>query len=136
MSDIFSKKKRSEIMSRISGKNTKPEVLVFSYLRKNRTYFRKHYRYGRVTIDVAAPAKKIAVFIDGDFWHGWHFSAWRLKLPKIYWRDKITANIKRDRRNIAMLRRHGWRVLRVWEHQLKRHPSESLERIRLFLLDS
>lgn len=70
MADVFSKAKRSEVMSKIRGKNTKAELVVFRYLRKEGVYFQKHYKRALGSPDIALPLKKRAVFIDGDFWHG------------------------------------------------------------------
>lgn len=70
MADIFSSEKRREVMSRIRGKNTKAELIVFRYLRKEGVYFQKHYKRAPGSPDIALPRKKRAVFIDGDFWHG------------------------------------------------------------------
>jgi len=121
-------------MARIRPKGTKPEALVFSYLRKNKIHFQRHYRKAPGSPDVAVPSKKLAVLIDGDFWHGWRFSDWKSKIPKKYWRGKIEANIARDRRNMAKLRRRGWKVLRVWEHDLFPKKREAtLEKVRTFL---
>ncbi len=69
MADVFSKAKRSEIMSRIRAKDTRIEKTVFSYLRKKKIYFQKHYSKVAGNPDIALPAEKIAVFINGDFWH-------------------------------------------------------------------
>lgn len=135
MADIFTKEKRSEIMSLIKPKGTKPELLVFSYLRKRKIYFQKHYRKAPGSPDIALPRKKIAVFIDGDFWHGWQFEKRREKLPETYWRAKIEANIRRDKRNFAQLRKAGWKLLRVWEHELRPKDREkTLQKIENFLL--
>lgn len=134
MADIFTKEKRSEIMSLIRAKGTKPELEVCRYLRRRKVYFQKPYKKAPGSPDIALPRKRIAVFIDGDFWHGWKFEKKREKLPKVYWRAKIEANIRRDKRNFAKLRRQGWRVLRVWEHQLKgKSRASTLERIEAFL---
>jgi DNA mismatch endonuclease (patch repair protein) len=134
MADIFTKKKRSEIMSLIKPKGTKPEVLVFRYLRKNKIYFQKHYKRVVGSPDVAVPSKKLAVFIDGDFWHGWKFAQRRHKLPKVYWRAKIEANIRRDKKTFATLRRKGWRVMRVWEHDLvQKKRGHTLNKVTGFL---
>ena len=119
MADVFTKQKRSEIMSRIRATNTQLEKRVFRYLRRKGIYFQTHYTKALGKPDIALPKRKIAIFIDGDFWHGWHFEARRKSLPKIYWQEKIRGNIARDKRNRASLRRKGWKVLRVWEHQLK-----------------
>jgi DNA mismatch endonuclease, patch repair protein len=134
MADIFSKEKRSEVMSRIRPKGTRPEQLVFKYLRQQKIYFQKHYKRAVGSPDVALPRKKRAVFIDGDFWHGWKFEQWKHKLPNEYWLPKIEANIRRDRRNFAKLRREGWKLLRVWEHDLvPRKRDATLKRIADFL---
>ena len=74
MADVFSKKKRSEIMSKIRSEETQIEQIVYRYLRKQGVYFQKHYKKAPGSPDIALPKKKIAVFIDGDFWHGWRFS--------------------------------------------------------------
>lgn len=66
--------------------------------------------------------------VDGDFWHGWKFDQWSEKLAP-YWRDKIAGNRARDRRHMARLRREGWTVLRVWEHDVKKHFERCIERI-------
>lgn len=61
----------------------------------------------------------IAVFVDGDYWHGFRFPLWKSTLPR-FWQQKISENRSRDKRNFRKLRRMGWCVLRVWEHQIKR----------------
>ncbi len=132
MADVFSKEKRSQIMARIRSKNTGPELVVFKELRKRKIYFQSHYARVAGRPDVALPAKKRAVFIDGDFWHGYRFSPERL--PATYWRDKIGNNVARDRRTRAKLKREGWEVLRVWEHDVKRKLPATIERIEKFLV--
>ncbi len=133
MADVFTKRKRSEIMSLIRAKNTGIEKKVFASLRKHKIHFQRHYSKVPGKPDVAVPSKKLAVFIDGDFWHGYRFKEWRLRIPKEYWREKIAANIVRDSKNRAALRRHGWRVLRVWGHDLAKREAKTLERIGTFL---
>jgi DNA mismatch endonuclease (patch repair protein) len=83
--------------------------------------------------DVVFARVRVAVFCDGDFWHG---RRWRVRREKLsrgangaYWVAKIEANIKRDRRNRRALRRLGWRVLRVWESEILRNPGEVAERV-------
>lgn len=133
MADVFSPKKRSEIMSKIRSQNTTVEVLVFRALRKNGIYFQKHYKRAIGKPDIALPRKKKAIFIDGDFWHGYQFSKQKKRLPKKYWVDKIEGNIKRDRRNRAKLRREGWKVLRVWEHEVIKQFDMTILKIIDFL---
>jgi DNA mismatch endonuclease, patch repair protein len=135
MADVFSKKKRSEIMSKIRSKNTKPEVLVFRELRRRGIYFQKHYKRAPGSPDIALPRKKIAIFIDGDFWHGYRFSQQKSRLPKKYWRAKIEGNIKRDMKNRLLLRKAGWKVLRIWEHKIIKNFQKTLDTIERLLLE-
>jgi len=130
--DVFSKKKRSEIMSKIRSKNTMAEMLVFKELRRRKIYFQKHYKRAAGNPDIALPRKKKAVFIDGDFWHGYQFSKQKKRLPKKYWQKKIEGNIKRDKRARAKLKRGGWQVLRVWEHEINNNLDKIIEKINKF----
>lgn len=133
MADVFSKKKRSDIMSRIRSKNTGIEKTVFSYLRKHGIYFYKHYDKIPGKPDIALPSKKIAVFVNGDFWHGYRFSTWKNRIPKKYWRDKIAANIARDKKRYASMKRRGWKVLHVWGHEIIMQPEKACSKIADFL---
>ncbi len=121
-------------MSRIRPKNTKPEMLVFRELRRRGIYFQKHYKRVAGSPDIALPRKKIAVFIDGDFWHGYRFDSYKDRLPKEYWLGKIEANIKRDKRDRMILKRAGWKVMRVWEHDLSRNKiKKTIDKVLYFL---
>lgn len=131
--DVFSKTKRSDIMSRISSKNTKQELRIFRELRKRDIYFQKHYSRVLGCPDIALPRKKIAIFIDGDFWHGYGFKKFKNRLPKKYWRKKIESNIARDRKNRSKLKRVGWKVLRVWGHEIEDDLLATVGRIELFM---
>ena len=134
--DIFTKKKRSEIMSKIRSENTKVERLVFRELRRQGIYFQKHYKGAKGKPDIALPKKKKAVFIDGDFWHGRNFSKQRKRLPKRYWLAKIENNMKKDKRNRTTLKRKGWKVLRVWEKETIKNPEKTIKKISDFLLEN
>jgi DNA mismatch endonuclease (patch repair protein) len=130
--DIFSHQKRSEIMSLVRSKNSKAECLVFSYLRKEKIYFKKHYRRAVGNPDIALPRKHKAVFIDGDYWHG----RFPEKITKNqFWLNKIAANIARDQLVNSELDAAGWGVLRIWESDInrKRTREEALEKIKVFL---
>ena len=132
--DIFSREKRSDVMSRIKSKNSKTEKEVFSFLRKNKVYFQKHPRkiFGRP--DISIPTRKIAVFIDSDFWHGWQYPKWEHKITSPFWRKKLESNRRRDKLVTRRLRKEGYSVLRVWSHQLVGiHKKPSLIRILKFL---
>lgn len=128
--DIMSVAKRSALMARIRGKNTGPEKIIACGLRSEKIKFRRHVRSLPGCPDFVVTSCRLAVFVDGDFWHGWRFSAWQHKLtPK--WREKIAANRRRDSRNHRKLRRMGWVVLRIWEHQIKNDPLACIQQIRV-----
>ncbi len=116
-------------MSRIRGKNTKPELLVRRRLRAlGFTGYRLHH--GVCRIDIAFVRWKTAIFIDGCFWHGCpkHF-----RMPKTnvgFWKSKIERNRKRDEEADKILTEKGWKVVRIWEHQL----GEGLDRLLLGIL--
>lgn len=122
-------------MSRIRGKNTKAELIVFRYLRKNRIYFQKHYKRVPGSPDIALPRKKKAVFIDGDFWHGKTIDRVMERGPEDFWTKKILRNIERDSEQEQILTESGWQILRVWESDLTRKKSQlmELEKISAFL---
>jgi DNA mismatch endonuclease, patch repair protein len=126
--DIMTPAMRSRVMARIRGKNTGPERMVGAMLRRAGLAFRTHDRRLAGCPDFVLREHSLCVFVDGDFWHGWRFPIWRKKLSE-KWEIKIEANRRRDDRNRRRLRRQGWRVLRIWEHQLVRDPSECEARI-------
>jgi len=128
MADRISKAQRSLLMSKIKGKNTKLEILVFRELRRKKIHFQRHYRKAPGSPDVALPSKKVAIFIDGDFWHGYRYPVWKRKLPE-FWKMKIERNRKRDINNFRKLRRSGWLVLRVWEHKILKDFDGSIQDI-------
>jgi DNA mismatch endonuclease (patch repair protein) len=119
--DIMSPEKRSALMSRIRGKNTGPERLVAEMLEVLEVTYESHCRDLPGRPDFVFREIKLAVFVDGDFWHGWRFPLWQHKLTG-KWGEKIERNRRRDLRNHARLRRMGWRVLRLWEHKVNGNP--------------
>jgi DNA mismatch endonuclease (patch repair protein) len=130
MTDVFSKAKRSEVMSRIRGKdNASTELRLISILRSGRvTGWRRHIQLpGRP--DFAFRKEKVAVFVDGCFWH---FCSRCAKLPENnaeFWRKKLLGNKERDRAVSKQIREKGWISVRVWEHELQNH-SAVLKRLR------
>ncbi len=130
MVDKFTKEKRSWIMSRIRGKDTKAEKIMEKLLTENKIRFMKHYRMVG-NPDFAIPNKKVAIFVDGDFWHGYDYKERKEKLPQ-YWKEKIERNMRRDRRYNRKLKREGWKIFRVWEHDLIK-KSRKVERILMEL---
>jgi len=120
-------------MSNIRSQNTGVEILVFRELRKRKIYFQKHYKKAIGNPDIALPRKKKAVFIDGDFWHGYQFSKLKERLPKTYWIEKIAKNRKRDRVNSKKLKEEGWEVLRIWEHEILGNYGKAINKVAVFL---
>ena len=120
-------------MSRVRSKDTKPELLVRKLAHSRGLRFRKHCRHLHGCPDLVFAKARVVVFIDGDYWHGWRFSAWCEKLAP-YWKLKIEGNRRRDRRNFARLRRSGWTVLRIWEHQIESDVERCIDRIQRAVL--
>lgn len=119
---------RSRVMSRIKGKNTTPERYVRSLLRAGGLKFTQRDHSLPGCPDLVFPGERVAVFINGDFWHGWRFPVWRHKLAT-FWQNKIGGNRERDERNFRKLRRLGWKVLRIWEHQVEADVVACVRRI-------
>lgn len=109
-------------MSAVKGKNTKPEMIVRKYLFSKGLRFRLHVRSLPGHPDIVLPKYKTVVFINGCFWHG-HNGCKYSHLPKSnvkFWENKITANKSRDTANEIKLKQMGWRVIRVWECEIKK----------------
>lgn len=126
--DFMSAEKRSALMSRIRGKDTQPEQAIASALRKLGYRFQTHAKLLPGRPDIVFTRKRLAVFVDGDFWHGWRFPLWRHKLSPA-WQAKIQATRERDRRNFSRLRQLGWTIVRIWEHQVEQDPGRCIDRI-------
>ena len=110
------------------GKNTRPECAVASLLNSLGLLPEHHVSDLPGRPDFVLREFRIAIFVDGDFWHGWRFPTWRKKLSE-KWEAKIEATRKRDTRNHSRLRRAGWKVLRIWEHQVLVDPERVAARI-------
>lgn len=134
MADIFSKKKRSEIMSQVRANGTQPELLVRALL-KSLGFRPSRYDSGLPgKPDIVFRNRKKAIFVHGCFWHG-HKECKRSKMPtsnKRFWYNKITGNIRRDQRVQRALRRSGWSVMVIWQCQLK-DSGRVTARLRRFL---
>ncbi|NIP61701.1 MAG: DUF559 domain-containing protein [Nitrosopumilaceae archaeon] len=126
MTDVFSKEKRSWIMSRIRSTNTSVDLAMRDILSNLECDYEMYPKiFGNP--DFAIRSKNVVIFCDGDFWHGYNFKP--EKPMKKYWRDKISRNIKRDARVSRALRHSGWSVLRFWEHDIKKNPEKCRKRI-------
>ena len=132
MPDVFTKAKRSEVMSRIRGRgNKETEVALARLLRRNKiSGWRRHQSvFGKP--DFIFANLKLAVFVDGCFWHGCPKHCNQPANNRAFWRRKLTANKARDQIVTRTLRRAGWRVLRVREHELMRkNETRLLHRIQ------
>lgn len=130
MTDIFSKTKRSEVMSRIRSRDTKPERLLRGALWSAGLRYRVSpaYVFGRPDIVFARP--RLAVFVDGCFWHGCptHYQQPRNNFRK--WRGKFLQNRNRDRKVNRKLRGDGWRVIRIWEHSVNKDIGACVARVQ------
>jgi len=128
--DKISKKKRSSLMSKIRSKNTKFEEDFIILLRKST---RKKNRTNVTDIkgkpDIVFDRKRVCVFLDSDFWHGWQYPRWKHLLKNDFWRDKIERNRARDKKTTAFLKRNGWEVIRIWEHQIKNEINKCVTKI-------
>lgn len=131
MPDVFTKTKRSEVMSRIRSHGNKDTELALGKLfrRHGITGWRRQQevriqnsgvRNFKVRPDFVFRRERVAIFVDGCFWHGCPQHATQPKSNAAFWRRKLTANRERDRRVNRVLRNAGWRVLRIWEHALKK----------------
>jgi len=132
--DVFPKEKRSQIMASIRGKNTKPEIIVRSLLHQIGYRFRLHRRDLPGCPDIVLPKYKKVIFVHGCFWHG-HKNCQRSKRPtsnKIFWDEKLSKNIERDKKNQENIRNIGWNFLVLWQCEIKDKDS-LLNKLRKFL---
>ena len=128
MADRLTPERRSRLMSRVRSRDTGIEMAVRRAVHARGLRYRTHVRSLPGTPDLVFAGPKVAVFVDGDFWHGWRFPAWQHTLSP-YWVEKIAVNRRRDRRNFARLRRRGWLVLRVWGHEVLADVESVADRI-------
>ncbi len=128
MPDVMTKAQRSVCMSHIRGANTGPERNMFRLLCREGVYFARHAREIPGRPDIVFRRCRLAVFIDGEFWHGRRISEWRRKLSG-FWREKIEGNRRRDRRVDRALRARGWSVLHLWAEKVESDPERCLRRV-------
>jgi DNA mismatch endonuclease, patch repair protein len=126
--DTVSTEKRHEIMSKIKGKETTIENKVRLYLYHHGIRYRKNTKTIPGTPDISIKKYKIAIFVNGCFWHG-HQDCKYFRIPKTnveYWTQKITRNIERDQEVKIRLESEGWTVITIWECQLKSSFEETM----------
>ena len=131
MADNLSKEVRSKNMSHIRSTNSKPEEIVRRYLFSKGLRYRKNVRTLPGKPDIVLPKYKTIVLVNGCFWH--KHDCGRFVMPTSnteYWEKKINGNVERDKTNIALLEEQGWRVIVIWECQLKKRvQSETLSKL-------
>lgn len=133
MADTLTPEQRRRCMSHIKNKNTKPELLLRRALWKEGLRYRLHYSHLPGKPDLVFAGSKVVVFIDGCFWHGCPIHGALPKTNQDFWKQKIYKNIKRDREVSNTLQEKGWKVLRFWQHELKKELPEVVSRIRQFV---
>jgi len=122
--DHLSKVERSALMSKIRGKHTKPEMAVRRFVWGTGFRYRLHQKDLPGCPDLVFVGKKKAIFVHGCFWHG--HKCRKNKLPKTnraFWKEKIERNRKRDSASVRKLRSNGWKVLTIWECEVKKSGS-------------
>ena len=138
MADVHSKETRSYNMSKIKGKNTKPEMLVRKFLFANGFRYRLHDKKLPGKPDIVLPKYKTVIFVHGCFWHG-HEGCKYFVVPKTrteWWLNKIHQNIENDKKSNIALQNEGWKVLTIWECDLKSKNIDKTLNNLLFLIKS
>jgi DNA mismatch endonuclease (patch repair protein) len=135
MPDHMTPEQRSNAMKRVRLKGGPLEALIQNELRQVGLRFRRNCKEVKGSPDIVFWKEKVAIFIDGDFWHGWRLPAWEHKLSH-FWRAKLQANRRRDQRNFRRLRAAEWTVIRLWEHEIVSNAERCIGRIRKALNNS
>ena len=126
--DFLAPERRSRLMSSVRQKGTDIELLVVRELHQRGYRFRRNVRALAGSPDLVFARHKLAIFVDGDFWHGYRYPCWQHKIQP-FWRNKIETNRRRDQRNFRRLRRAGWCVVRIWQHEIEADIAACLGRI-------
>ena len=133
--DIWTKEKRSEVMSLIKSRDTGPEKIIRSLLHSSGLRFRLYGNNLPGTPDLIFPKYKSVLFVNGCFWH-YHQKCRDGKIPKsrkAYWKSKLMGNVERDKKNIKKLKKLGWRVMVLWECEIKNKPKRATSSVVRFL---
>src|SRR5437879_13555036 len=128
MPDHMTPDQRSRAMKSVKLKDGPLERLIQRELRKIGLRFQRNYKRLEGSPDIVFLKKKVAIFIDGDFWHGWRLPSWEHNLSE-FWKSKLRANRRRDQRNFRRLRAAEWTVIRLWEHEIRSQKDRCIVRI-------
>jgi DNA mismatch endonuclease (patch repair protein) len=130
--DVMTKKQRSECMSKIKSKWTKPEIMIHNFLKGNKIKHKMHSAiYGHP--DVELSEKRALIFINGCFWHKCKKCFKEPKSRTYYWVPKINKNVQRDKKNCIELKRRGYIIVTIWEHEIKKN---NIKRVIAFIKKS
>ena len=123
---------RSNLMRKIKSDKTSPEILLQKLLRSKGIKFKKCFSSLPGKPDIVILSKKVAIFVDGEFWHGyrWQEKKRKIKANRAYWLPKIEKNILRDKQNNKKLKKEGWKVLRFWQQQIIKDQEKCLTKIK------
>jgi|ERR1035437_6867633 DNA mismatch endonuclease (patch repair protein) len=130
--DIWTREKRSEVMSNIRGKNTKPELILRSELFKRGYRFRIHRKDLPGNPDIVLPKYKLVIFVHGCFWH-FHSKCDEGRIPKsnsVFWKLKLSRNVKRDNENLKKLKDMGWKAYVAWECNIEKRIEQTINEIK------
>lgn len=128
MPDNLTPEQRRRTMAAVKGCDTSLELKVDRALRIKGWHCSRNVATLPGRPDFVFEHARVALFVDGDFWHGWQFPRWCSKLTP-YWRQKIERNRRRDQKNFRRLRHQGWRVLRIWSHEVERDLEAVVRRV-------
>lgn len=129
--DIWSKQKRSEVMSKIRGKNTKPEMILRSQLFKLGFRFRIHKKDLPGKPDIVLPKYQTVIFVHGCFWH-YHKDCREGRIPSTnskFWEEKLSKNVEKDKRHTKALQELGWKVIVIWECEIEKNIEQVLDKL-------
>jgi len=133
VTDNLTREQRSKVMASIRGKNTKPELIIRKILWSGGFRYRIHDKSVYGTPDISNKRRKLAVFIDGCFWHGCKKCYKEPATNTVFWREKIRNNKKRRMKVRRELKKQGWVVQEFWEHQINSKPEKIANIITGFL---
>ena len=130
MTDIFSKKKRSEIMGKVKNKDSKIETDFRKALWKKGFRYRKNVTNYFGKPDLVLKKHKTVIFIDSCFWHGCKKHRPLPTTNRKFWKNKINRNKERDREVSKYYRKLGWKIIRVWEHEIKNNLNRAVKKLK------
>ena len=129
--DIWSKQKRSEVMSKIRGENTKPEMILRSHLFRLGFRFRVHKKDLPGKPDIVFPKYQTIIFVHGCFWH-YHKDCREGRIPSTnskFWKEKLFKNVEKDKRHTEALQELGWKVIVIWECEIEKNIGQTLDKL-------